>query len=270
MQQVARAPCPRESLPPTFPPASVAAAELATGGLYEVSFLPAIDWDPAYLARIAADAHGDLDPTAAEVAGSSQRNCILYYQHSNSNRRSGQSNRTSFMYALDRLGYAGHYDVYDVQGYGNTNNQLGGRATVAQASGYALIIEDDGRSNLTPNVTDGTDLDAQKINQASGTGTTWRRASPAGPARHRLWIIGENTAYEKPTNPLFTTDMGLATIANDQGLAVNPDVAGAGSATTWDGCAVSFAGDLFTLNGGCPSFRAYDAATRGGHRGHHP
>ena len=28
------------------------------------------------------------------------------------------------MYALDRLGYRGFYDVYDHTGYGNTYNQL--------------------------------------------------------------------------------------------------------------------------------------------------
>ena len=46
----------------TSPPASIAAAEALTGGLFEVSFLPTVDWSPAYLARIAANAHGDLGP----------------------------------------------------------------------------------------------------------------------------------------------------------------------------------------------------------------
>jgi hypothetical protein len=107
-------------------PASVAAAEAATGGLLEVTFLPRITWAPAYLARIASDPNGDLAPTAPELAASSQASCILYYQHVTSNRRTGKINRTSFMFTLDRLGYQGKYDVFDVQGYGNTNNQLGG------------------------------------------------------------------------------------------------------------------------------------------------
>ncbi len=51
-------------------PASIADAQEATGGLLEVSFLPAIDWDPDFLERIAADPHGKLEPTAAEIAGS--------------------------------------------------------------------------------------------------------------------------------------------------------------------------------------------------------
>ena len=37
-----------------FPPVSVQAAERALDGLYEVSFLPTINWAPSYLARIAA------------------------------------------------------------------------------------------------------------------------------------------------------------------------------------------------------------------------
>src|SRR5262249_1764682 len=158
---------------------------------------------------IQADAHGDIDPSPAQIANSTQANCILYYQHTNSRRRSGIINRTSFMYTLDALGYRGHYDVYDVMGYGNTNNQLGGRANIGQASGYALIIEDDGRSNLVTNIPEGHDLDTGKINQAQ-----WYRdylaqglTGIAGTAT--FWVIGESTAFETASNPLFTTDVGL-------------------------------------------------------------
>jgi hypothetical protein len=133
----------------TSPPSSVAEAELQTAGLLEVSFLPTINWDPGYLGRIVADAHGDLEPTPAELAGSSQSTCILYVQQHATRRRSSDANRTAFMYTLDHLGYRGQYDVYDVQGYGGTNNQLGGRATVDQCIGYALIVQDNGRG-LSP------------------------------------------------------------------------------------------------------------------------
>jgi hypothetical protein len=198
------------------------------------------------------------------VAGSSQRNCILYYQHSNAARRSGQTQRTTLMYALDRLQYHGLYDVYDVQGYGNTNNQLGGRATLAQASGYALIIEDDGRSNLSPNIPDGSDLASQKINQAQWYRSYLAQGLTSLHQTASLWLVGENTAYEKPTNPLFATDFGLTAIANDQSMGVNPEIAGVAFAGTWDGCTMAFAGDRFTLNGGCPNPRAYDGAAASG------
>ena len=95
------------------------------------------------------------DPTPDELAASSQRNCILYYQHVTSSRRSGPTNATSFMRALNALGYEGDYDIFDPQGYGNTNNQLGAFARMEQCTGYQLIIEDDGRSQLTPNIPDG-------------------------------------------------------------------------------------------------------------------
>ena len=108
------------------------------------------------------------------------------------------------MYTLDRLGYRGQYDVYDHQGFGITNNHLGGRANVAQASGYALVIQDDGRSSLSPNMPDGSDFRSKKVNQ-----TLWYRnylAQGAGGlvGTASLWLIGENTAFETSTNPLIT------------------------------------------------------------------
>jgi hypothetical protein len=260
----AKASLPAGITTPSFPPVSVTAAEDLTGGLYEVTYLPTITWDAGYLARIAAHATGDIDPTVEEVAGSSQRNCILYYSHYVTNRRSGSINRTAFMYALDRLGYGGYYDVFDCQGYGNTNNQVGGRATVAQASGYALIIQDSGRGNM-PDTPDGINIDSEKVNQCQ-----WYRdylaqglSGRAGTAS--LWMISETAAYEKSTNALFTTDLGLSNVVDDQALSVNPDVVGVGPFSTWDGCNMNFAGDLFSLVGGCQaSLRRFDTATAAG------
>jgi hypothetical protein len=247
--------------PATFPPASVTDAENLTRGLYEANYLPTINWDPAYVARVQADANGDLAPNAAEVANSSQRNCILYYQHAvSTNRRSGEINRTMFMYALDQLGYRSHYDVYDNQGYGNTNNQLGGRATVPQASGYALIIMDNFRG-LSADITDGIDLDAQKINQALWFRNYLAQGLTGRAGTASLWIFGEDCAYEKSINPLISTDFGLVTVVNDQAIAISPNVTGVGSATTWDNCTIPFAGDQFALAGGCPAFRDYDGAS---------
>jgi hypothetical protein len=219
-------------VPTGTPPASITNAENATNGLMEVSYLPTINWAPAYRARIVADPNGgDLAPTAGELAASTQKNCLLYYQHVTSARRSGAAQRTSFMYTLDRLGYAGYYDVYDLQGFGNTNNQLGGRATEAACGAYALIIQDDGRSGLTLNIPDGSNVDGAKINQSQ-----WYRnyldagaTSFAGTAS--LWSIGENTVFENSGNALFTTYMGLTGVITDQGLNVNPDVEGVAAFT---------------------------------------
>jgi hypothetical protein len=247
-------------------PANATAAEVLTVGLYEVNYLPTINWDPAYLAAIAGHASGDIDPSPGQIANSSQKNCILYYQHVTSNRRSGPLNRTSFMYTLDRLGYRGYYDVYDVQGYGNTNNQLGGRANVAQCSRYALIIEDDQRSNLVPNIPDGNpaNRDTEKVNQAQWYRDYLAQGASGLAGVATLWVVGETTAFEKSTNALFTTDMGLSTIVTDQGLNVNPNVSGLGSFTFTGGGVANFAGDVFALNGGCPTIRNYDGATNAG------
>jgi hypothetical protein len=245
-------------------PISVAQAEIATGGLYEVNYLPVIDWDPAYLAAVVAHPTGDINPTPEQIAASSQRNCILYYQKTTSRRRSGPTQRTHFMYTLDELGYAGNYDVYDVMGYGDTGNQLGGRASVAQCSGYALIIQDDGRSNLTPNIPDREGGDANQVPQAS-----WYRAylaqgasSLAGTAT--FWSIGENTGFLHRNNPLFAVDFGLSGVVTNQGLAVSPIVRGKTTNTWASGAVTDFTGDEFTLNGGCPSIRAYDMANASG------
>jgi len=256
----------RSSSPPgisaaNFPPASIAAAELATDGLYEVSYLPTINWAPAYLARIAANAHGDLEPTPTEIAASSQRNCILYYNSFNNNRPSGEVNRTSFMYTLDRLGYRDYYDVYDHQGFGNTNNQLGGRASVVQASAYALIIHDQGRGGV---MSDGVDIESEKVAQTQWYRDYLSQGLLGAPGIASLWIIGEDVAFEKQTNPLISTDCGLTSVVNDQALVVNPNVSGLGSFTFTNGNVASFAGDVFSVNGGCPTIRDYDGAMNGG------
>jgi hypothetical protein len=238
-------------------PVSVAAAEAATGGLLEVSYLPAVRWSADYLARIAAHPSGKLEPTALEVANSTQANCVLYTQIVNGWRRTGPANRTSFMYTLDVLGYRGHYDVYDVQGYGNTNNQLGGRASVEQAKGYALIVHDAGSlSALT--LPDGLNLDSEKIDQTQWY-RDWLASAPANEAgTATLWIIGENVVQEKATNPLLQSDMGLVLTAANQGSSVSPDVQGQTSFTWANGTVADFTSDRFSLNGGCPSPRNYD------------
>ncbi len=250
-------------------PASVDAAQAATKGVHEVSFLPAITWSPAYLARISADAHGDLDPTAEELAASSQSHCILYVQMVNTRRRAGLMNRTSFMYTLDRLGYRGHYDVYDHQGLGNTNNHLGGRATTEQAQGYNLIVYDVGNSGATGwMMPDGSDLDLQKIDQAGWFRTWLAQASLSQAQFATLWVVGANVLQEKPTNPLFVTDMGVVLNASTQSADPYPLVRGAASFTFRQNnmapCTANFTGDEYRADGGCPLFRDYDALDASG------
>jgi hypothetical protein len=239
-------------------PASRAEAEAATGGLLEVSFLPEISWAPSYLARIAADTHGDLDPTPAELAASHQARCILYDELVNFRRLSGQLNRTSMMYTLDRLGYRGAYDTYDQMGYGNTNNQLGGRASVQQAIGYALLIQDNGRG-LSFTLPDGLSIDSEKVDQAQWYRDYLANGSLSEIGTASLWIVSENTVNEKRSNPLIATDMGITLVSNDQGLGSNPNVEGQTSFTWASGGVTSFVGDRFALDGGCPTIRNYDA-----------
>ena len=227
------------------------------------------NWDPAYLAAIAADDYGDIEPTPAQIDNSTQKNSILYVQNIVTRRLSGQVNRTSFMWTLDRLGYGpthtdpyGQYDVYDHQGMGNTNNQLGGRATVEQCQGYSLIVYDNGNGTpgrpLLPN---GVNLDSEKIDQA-----TWFRnwlgqaaSSEAGSAT--LWLLGSNTVEEKPTNGLFAADMGV-TLNTTRQTILSPQVAGAdsfafvraGGATS----PVDFSAAPYTVSGVCAVLQHYD------------
>jgi len=242
-------------------PVSVAQAEAACRGLYEMNALPTITWPASYV----NDVNDERAPTAGELALAVQTNCILYYQHTSSNRRSGPTNATSFMRTLNALGYDGDYDVFDVQGYGNTNNQLGARATVEQCTGYQLIVEDDGRSNLSPNIPDGGNIDNDKVLQA----TFYRNWLDGGmlseAGRATLWILGESTVAEFPSNALFTTYCGVGAVVQDQALGVNPDVVGQASfAFAPSNCTASFGSDVFSLNGGCPSIRNYDGYTAGG------
>ena len=254
-------------------PSSVAAAEVATRGLFEVSFLPAIDWSPDYVARIAADAHGDLEPTAQELAASSQRNCLLYHQRTNTGRRSGATNGTSFMRTLDALGYQGDYDVYDVQA-DFANNELASRATFEQCTGYQIIIDDIGRQSL--GIVDGG-LDPQKgsmLGLASVAGNTiktkqatfyrtWLDAGMASQAgRATLWILGENALSSSHQNALFSVYCGVGSFVDDQGVATNPNVVGTTAFTFASSCSANFAGDTFTLEGACP-MRRFDGFTPG-------
>jgi hypothetical protein len=250
-------------------PTSVAQAEVDCQGLLQASYLPAINWDPAYISRIQADPNGKLEPTAQELANSTQQNCILVYSSQGSRVLSGDVNRSSFMYALDRLGYKGHYDHYAHQGYGNTNNQLAGRATVEQAQGYSLIVMDTGnRTPGNPILPDGIDADSEKIDQAGWFSAWLAQASLSEAQFATLWIIGTNVLEEKSgvsgsAGTLLGTDMGVVLQSTDQGLNVNPDVVGVASFTFDKGVGsslVDFTGDTFTLNGGCPIIRTYDGA----------
>jgi hypothetical protein len=252
----------------TGAPASIAAAQTATQGMLEVTALPTINWDPAYRAAIVAHASGDIDPSPAQLANSDQAHCILYVQNTNVRRRSGDVNRTSFMYALDRLGYRGHYDVYDHTGMGNTNNQIGGRATVAQAQGYNLIVYDNGNGTpgrpLLPN---GVNIDSDKVDQAQWF-QDWLNQAAASEAQFvTLLIMGSNTVEERGSDPLIATDMGVALQATDQALNVNPNVDGLVIFTFDQGAgssAQNFGTDAWALNGGCPIIRNYDALNASG------
>ncbi|MFQ5599157.1 MAG: T9SS type A sorting domain-containing protein [Candidatus Krumholzibacteriia bacterium] len=232
----------------SLPPPARPSAEAATGGLHEVSFLPRIDWATSYLNRIAADPNGKLDPTPSELASSVQTHDILYVQKVNPHRRSGPLNRTAFMFALDNAGYT--YDVYDLQGYGNTNNDLGSRATVQQATGYALIVHDTGRRR-SGNIPDGSDLDSEKIDQQTWYRQYLAQAASSEAGRATLWLIGENIVEEEDGGPLLT-DAGTTLLDPACGICYpSADAVGVATFTFQDGTAVDFTTDTHTLAAGC-------------------
>jgi hypothetical protein len=173
-------------------------------------------------------------------------------------RRSGDAHRTSFMHTLDVLAYRGYYDVYDMQGSGNVNNQLSGRANVAQASGYGLIVQDTGRRAAFA-LPDGTRPDNQKVNQAQWYQSYLAIGLTGYIGSSSLWILAENLAEVRASNPLLATDMGVALVSANQGLAVNPMVMGVANFTFWNGCTGAFAGTSFALAGGCLVMASYDA-----------
>jgi hypothetical protein len=237
-------------------PTSVAEAEAETGGLFEVNFLPTINWAQSYLDAVDNDERED--PTQAEIDASSQKNCILYYEHVNSRRRSGDQNRTSFMYTLDKLGYKGSYDVYDHTGLGNTNNQLGSRMSPEQAKDYSLLVFDAGnRTPGNPILSDGSELDSNKINQEAWF-QSWLALSGTPNAEHTLWVMCTNAFEERPSSTLYSTDMGAVYVAADQAQDSNPDVYGVANFVTHQSCAQTHVGDKFALAGGCPTIRDYD------------
>jgi hypothetical protein len=113
------------------------------------------------------------------------------------------------MYTLDVLGYRGHYDAYDHSGMGNTNNHLGGRATIEQARGYSLIVYDAGNAAPgRPILPEGFDQDMEKVDQAGWFRSWLAQAGAGGPGFATLWIIGSDALEEKPANPCTGTTWG--------------------------------------------------------------
>jgi hypothetical protein len=161
----------------------------------------------------------------AELAASSQRNCILYVNAFDAGRRSGNTHRTSFMYnALENLGYSGYYDVYDQAGV--RQRQLPGWRPRQRrpGRGYSLIIQDTGqqRSNT---LTNAASFDF-KVDQSSWYRSYLAQGVSGLAGTATLWILGNNVAEEFPADPLLATDMGLTGVTGNQGLTANPDVKG--------------------------------------------
>ena len=255
-------------------------AEAATGGLFEVNFLPKMQWDSDLLAAIAADPVGKIDPKSGPTEGpdswydefngdpGEQTTCLLYVNKVNTGRRSTDLNRTSFMYTLDKLGYRDRYDVYDVQGFGvgDTNNDLGGRATTGQARGYAAIVHDAGRSSFVP-IPDGNpaNIVTRKIDQAG-----WYRTWLAEAGQHTLdaavlWVIGENTVEDIPLNPLISSEMAVELAFDNQDQGANPGALAQDVTVNFNHGVLEMTTpeDDYTLSGGCPTVRDFDDLTTG-------
>lgn len=244
----------------TFEPQAdldLATAEQHTGGLLEVSYLPTIDWDQGYLNRIQADPQGKLEPTQQEKDNSLPSNCILYVNKVNLRRLSTQ--RTSFMYTLDKLGYRGDYDVYDLQGFGNTNNDLGTRAHVLQASWYNLIVHDAGqmRDGAIP---DGSDPFTGTLDQAQwyadwlSLGRDFLVDAPT------LWILGENVLTYTQSDVLIEDRLGVdrGNLVADAAPTSNPTVNFA-QGFRFFGQAQPTTFNPFILTSTCPERKDYDS-----------
>ncbi len=230
-------------------PASVAEAEAATQGLLEVSFLPTIDWDPAYLARIQADASGKLDPTPAELAASRQANCILYQRIGPTPRRSGPASRTAFTYTLDRLGYAGAYDVYDQLGPPVANSQVMSRASLDVAGGYALIVLDGPGSGSTA-IPDGViGGGVEGILDQSQWYQDWLAGASASDAgRATLWLVGRNIVQgSQGAGHVVGMECATTLVNALETLGTHPQVLGQTSFDWADGSSSDFSSDTFAI-----------------------
>ncbi|UCE01514.1 MAG: T9SS type A sorting domain-containing protein [Candidatus Latescibacterota bacterium] len=252
------------------PVGDLASVQEATQGIYEVSALPTIEWNSNLLDDIAADPNGKIDPNSNPdryITGSTQKNCILYVNRIASRRRSGDVNRTSFMYTLDALGYRGAYDVFDHQGMGNTNNHLGSRANPIQAQGYNLLVYDAGNVGPAGNIVpDGVDIEAGKVPQQQWFDQWLTLATSSEAGFFTLWLIGSNILEEFPTASLYNSTMQVTLASTDQGLNANPDVLGVSSFTFDQGAgsvSKDFTGDEYSLAGGCPIIRNYDGLAAG-------
>jgi hypothetical protein len=245
---------------------TIETAELLTGGLWEVNFLPKINWDPDFLTDIKlTSGPGDFDyydpahPEWRTPGQTTQANAILYVNKVNTGRRSGSANRTSFMFTLDALGYKGRYDVYDLQGFGNTNNDLASRASIPQVRGYSLIVHDAGRASIAT-IPDGTDRSFTKVQQSQWYASYLDDTGFDGSIPHSLWVIGENWASERRdvSNTLVTSKMGAFSAEANQTSTDTPEARGQIPFAFHDGWVEDFSADRFCLAGGCPSIREYD------------
>jgi hypothetical protein len=154
---------------------------------------------------------------------------------------------------------------------GNTNNQLGSRATIEQATGYNLIVYDTGNTGPSGTmIPDGSDDDAKKVDQVNWFINWLAQASISEANFATLWLVGSNVLEENPTSPLFVTTMATSMASTDQGLNSNPDALGQ-TAFTFDvgggGNSVDFSTgpkSEYSLNGGCPVIRNYDGQASSG------
>lgn len=266
-------------------------AERLTGGLLEVSFLPSIRWAESYMLRVQAHPTGKVDPIATEIATSEgPYRFVLYVNKANLDRRAVRTHecgpdqclghwrvRTSLMYSLDHAlapdGFTGNvpYDVYDLQGFGNTNNDLGSRATVIQAKQvYALIIHDAGAGTYAT-LPDGSERAAEKVNQVQWYEDYLDSAWQGRHGRGALWVVGDNWAYEarmsenaNPSNDLLTAKMGIG-VVTPIGSATNFTVKGKTLFTFLPRCpeppigtTINFTDRAFVLERECPNHHRYD------------
>jgi hypothetical protein len=169
------------------------------------------------------------------------------------------------MYMLDILGFAGQVDVFD-QAQGK-NNPLASRCSVAQASGYQIILYDTGNQPafpgsgqcFTPLLPDSIPGCGETVNQARWFRDWLDNAAQSEWERATLWLIGSNIVEERGAHPLLADDMGVTLVAAEQNASHHPDIVGQTVVTWFDSLESDFTADRAALEPGCGIAGSYDA-----------
>ena len=137
-------------------------------------------------------------------------------------------------------------------GFGDTNNHLGGRATLDQATGYSLIVYDAGDRAPGTLMPDGTDRDREKVDQAGWFRDWLASASVSEAGTATLWLLGAALVRERPW--WYSTEAGAQLHYVSEGFFLNLDAVGQNAVVLDNGTistSVDFSDDRYSLGGEC-------------------